>query len=134
MNKIILSGRLTADGEVRTTNNNNKEVYTGTIAVKRNYKNANNEYESDFFNIVLWQPLDYIKNNAKKGVRVLVEGKIQNRSYNDKDNNKKYITEIIAENMEIYSTNKSDTTQIPQNTKTEYEEKDIQIDDTDLPF
>lgn len=133
MNKIILSGRLTADGEVRTTNNN-KEVYTGTIAVKRNYKNANNEYESDFFNIVLWQPLDYIKNNAKKGVRVLVEGKIQNRSYNDKDNNKKYITEIIAENMEIYSTNKSDTTQIPQNTKTDYEEKDIQIDDTDLPF
>lgn len=132
MNKIILSGRLTADGEVRTTNNN-KEVYTGTIAVKRNYKNANNEYESDFFNIVLWQPLDYIKNYAKKGVRVLVEGKIQNRSYDDKDGNKKYITEIIAENIEVYDIKRQETTQAETEPK-QIIDKDIEIPDEALPF
>lgn len=135
MNKVILSGRLTTDGEIRTTSSN-KKVYSGTLAVKRTHKNAEGEYESDFFNLVLWNPMDYIKNYAKKGVRALVEGKIQQRSYEDKDKNKKYITEIMVENMEVYDTKRQETTQVPQNDKSEYDNlgSDIQIEDKDLPF
>ena len=133
MNKIILTGRLTKDGEVRTTSNQ-KEVYTNTIAVKRNHKNSNGEYESDFFNIVLWQPIDYIKNNAKKGVRTLVEGKIQQRSY-EADGTTKYITEIIADNMEIYIDKVENTTpkEEAQSSKSIID-KEMEITDDMLPF
>lgn len=134
MNKIILSGRLITDGEVRNTTNN-KEVYSNTIAVKRSHKNAEGEYESDFFNLVLWNPMDYVKNYAKKGVRALVEGKIQQRSYEDKDKNKKYITEILVENMEVYDIKRQETTQnevIPKSKQ--ILDKDIEIPDEALPF
>ena len=135
MNKIILSGRLTTDGEIRTTNNQ-KEVYINSIAVKRNYKNANGEYESDFFNIILWNPMNYIKNYAKKGIRALIEGKIQQRNYEDKDKNKKYITEIIVENMEIYLDKKDNNVAEKKNISEseKIEDKDIEIPDEMLPF
>ena len=131
MNKVILSGRLTKDGEVRTTQSG-KEVYTNTIAIKRSYKNANGEYESDFFNISLWQPMDYIKNNAKKGVRALVEGKIQQRSF-EADGIIKYITEVIAENMEIFLDKKEDNA-TPKVAPEKVDDKDIEIPDEFLPF
>lgn len=131
MNKIILSGRLTKDGEVRTTQNE-KEVYTNTIAVKRTHKNSNGEYDSDFFNIVLWNPMDYIKNNAKKGTRVLIEGKIQQRSY-ETDGNTKYITEIIADNMEVYADKKEDNATQKVEPK-KVNDKDIEIPEEYLPF
>ena len=131
MNKVILTGRLTKDGEVRTTQSG-KEVYTNTIAIKRSYKNANGEYESDFFNISLWQPMDYIKNNAKKGVRALVEGKIQQRSF-EADGIIKYITEVIAENMEIFLDKKEDNA-TPKVAPEKVEDKDMEIPDEFLPF
>ncbi len=131
MNKIILTGRLTKDGEARTTQSQ-KEVYTNTIAVKRDHKNANGEYESDFFNIVLWQPMEYIKNNAKKGVRALVEGKIQQRSY-EADGITKYITEVIAENIEIYADKKEENA-TPKVAPEKVDDKDIEIPDDMLPF
>ena len=131
MNKIILSGRLTKDGEVRTTQSG-KEVYTNTIAIKRSYKNAIGEYESDFFNISLWQPMDYIKNNAKKGVRALVEGKIQQRSF-EADGIIKYITEVIAENMEIFLDKKEENA-TPKVAPEKVDDKDLEIPDEFLPF
>ena len=131
MNKVILTGRLTKDGEIRTTQNDN-EVYTNTIAVKRAHKKADGEYESDFFNIVIWKPMDYVKNYAKKGVRVLVEGKIQQRSY-EADGIIKYMTEIVADNIEVYADRKEDNA-TPKVATEKVEDKDIEIPDEMLPF
>lgn len=138
MNKIILSGNLVTDGEIRTTTNN-KEVYSGRIAVNRGLKDKEGNYITDYFNLVYWNPLDYIKNNAKKGNRALVEGKLINREYEDKDGNKKYITEVWVEHFEVNAKEKKEEKQdveTPTNYTTEYQEKDdgIHIEDSDLPF
>lgn len=133
MNKIILSGNLVTDGEIRTTPNN-KEVYSGRIAVNRGIKDNNGNYITDYFNLVYWNPLEYIKNNAKKGTRALVEGKIINREYDDKEGNKKHITEVLVEHFEVSAREKKEEIEAPQNTKTNYQEGDIVINDDDLPF
>lgn len=132
MNKIILSGNLVTDGEIRTTTNN-KEVYSGRIAVNRGIKDNNGNYITDYFNLVYWNPLEYIKNNAKKGTRALVEGKIINREYEDKEGNKKHITEVLVEHFEVSAREKKEEVEVPQNTKTNYQDT-IEIDDDSLPF
>lgn len=133
MNKIILSGNLVTDGEIRTTANN-KAVYSGRIAVNRGIKDNNGNYITDYFNLVYWNPLEYIKNNAKKGTRALVEGKIINREYEDKEGNKKHIIEVLVEHFEVSVREKKEEVEVPQNTKTNYQEGDIVINDDDLPF
>lgn len=133
MNKIILSGNLVTDGEIRTTTNN-KAVYSGRIAVNRGIKDSGGNYITDYFNLVYWNPLEYIKNNAKKGTRALVEGKIINREYEDKEGNKKHITEVLVEHFEVSAREKKEEVEVPQNTKTNYQEGDIVINNDDLPF
>lgn len=100
MNKIILTGRLTKDVEVRYTTSQ-KTVAVFGLAVNREFKNERGEYDADFFNIVLWgKPAELAGNTLRKGNKILVEGRVQNRSYDAKDGTKKYITEIIANNFE----------------------------------
>ena len=101
MNKVILLGRLTKSVEVRYTQNQ-KVVAQFDIAVNRDFKNANGEYEADFFHVVMWGKLAELAGNSlDKGHRVLVEGRLQNRSYEAKDGTKRYITELIADKMEF---------------------------------
>lgn len=100
MNKIIVAGRLTKDGETRTTESG-KSVYSNSVAVNRNYKNKDGEYDTDFFNFVYWNINDNFSKYLKKGKPVIIEGTLQNRSYDDKDGKKKYVTEIIAERIEL---------------------------------
>lgn len=142
MNRIILSGNLVTDGEIRTTSTN-KEVYSNRIAVNRGLKNADGDYITDYFNLVYWNPSEYIKNNAKKGNRALLEGKVINRDYDDKDGNKKYITEIWVEHFEVNPITKTQSSTettpedigVPSNYKTEYQEKpEVHLEDSDLPF
>ena len=100
MNRIILTGRLTKDVEVRYTQSQ-KTVATFGLAVNREFKNERGEYDADFFNIVLWgKPAELAGNTLKKGNKILVEGRVQNRSYDAKDGTKKYITEVIVNNFE----------------------------------
>jgi len=136
MNKIIVSGRLTKDGETRTTESN-KSVYSGSVAVNRNYKNKEGNYETDFFNFVYWNVSDKFSQYLKKGRQVIIEGSLQNRTY-EKDGDKKYVTEIIAERVELTGESKKETTEeikeeLPQNIKTEYQDT-VVINDDDLPF
>lgn len=100
MNKVVLIGRLTKEIEVRYTTNQ-KVVATFSLAVNRDFKNANGEYEADFFNIVMWgKPAELAGNTLKKGSKIAIEGRIQNRSYEAKDGTKRYITEIVANGFE----------------------------------
>lgn len=136
MNKIIVSGRLTKDGEVRSTESG-KQVYSGSVAVRRNYKNKNDEYETDFFNFVYWNISDKFSQYLKKGKAVIIEGNLQNRTYDDKDGNKKYVTEIIVERVELTGESKKEESTEPvqeMKTKTDYEETEIVLTDADLPF
>ena len=137
MNKIIVSGRLTKDGETRTTESG-KSVYSGSIAVNRNYKNKEGKYDADFFNFVYWNVSDKFREYLKKGRAVIIEGSLQTRTY-EKDGDKKFVTEIIAERVELTGENsKEENTdsvkeEIPQNIKTEYQDT-VVINDDDLPF
>lgn len=147
MNRIILSGNLVNDGEIRTTSTN-KEVYSGRIAVNRGMKDADGNYITDYFNLVYWNPSDYFKKNAKKGARAVVEGKIINRDYDAQDGTKKYITEVWVQLFEVNAKEPTqnatqETTQepkeepeVPSNYTTEYKEMDngVHLEDSDLPF
>lgn len=100
MNKVVLIGRLTKDVEVRYTTNE-KVVAMFSLAVNREFKNQKGEYEADFFNIVIWgKPAELAGNTLKKGSKIAIDGRIQNRSYEAKDGTKRYITEIVANGFE----------------------------------
>ena len=104
MNKVILIGRLTRDPEVRYTQSG-IAVCTFTLAVDRRYarKNENSgQPTADFIPIVAWRKLAEIcGNNLTKGRRISVEGSMQVRSYEAQDGTKRYVTEVIADEIEF---------------------------------
>lgn len=139
LNKFLGIGRNTKDGEYRTTDND-LQIYTNTIAITNNYKNKDGNYDSEFINYVAYRSTaEYLSKYSSKGTMVQIEGRVHTRSY-EKDNEKKYITEIIVENASVLEKKKESETQedieIPQNTTSEYDTvgSDIQLDPSDLPF
>lgn len=106
MNKVILIGRLTRDPELRYTGSN-LPVASFTIAVDRTYS-SNGEKEADFINVVVWRKqAENVKNYLTKGSLVAVDGSIQTRSYDDKDGVRRYITEVVANNVQFLDTKAS---------------------------
>lgn len=101
MNKSMLIGRLTKDPEIRYTTSG-AAVTTFTIAVSRNFTNQQGERSSDFIPIVVWRGLaETCAKYLNKGRLVAVSGRIQTRSYDGKDGQKRYITEIVAEDVQF---------------------------------
>jgi single-strand DNA-binding protein len=102
MNKAVLVGNLTRDPELSTAGQSGISVCRFSIAINRKFKNAEGNNETDFFNIVAWRQLgENVAKFMKKGSKVCVVGQIQNRNYDDKDGNKRYVTEIIADEVEF---------------------------------
>ncbi len=101
MNKIILLGRLTRDPEVRYTTTG-KVVCQFTLAVDRPFANQEGQREADFIPVIIWgKPAETCGNSLTKGQRVLVEGRLQIRSYDAKDGSKRWVTEVIANTFEF---------------------------------
>jgi single-strand DNA-binding protein len=101
LNQTIIIGRTTKEPEIRQTQSG-VAVATFTIAVDRNFKNQNGEKETDFFNIVCWRGLaETVGRYLGKGRLVAVSGRLQNRSYEAKDGTKRYITEIVASEVQF---------------------------------
>lgn len=101
MNKIILLGRLVRDPEVRYTNTG-KVVCQFTLAVDRPFSNQEGQKEADFIPVVIWgKQAEICGNSFGKGQRVLVEGRLQTRTYDAKDGTKRYVTEVIADHFEF---------------------------------
>ena len=101
MNRIILLGRLTKDPEVRYTNTG-KVVCQFTLAVDRPFANQEGQREADFIPVVIWgKQAETCGNSLTKGQRALVEGRLQIRSYDGKDGNKHWVTEVIADRFEF---------------------------------
>ena len=94
-NLVVLTGRLTADPELKTTTNG-IPVTTFSIAVNRNYR-AGEEQQTDFINIVAWrQRAEFITKYFKKGSLIGIEGSIQTRRYQDKNGNNRTIFEVVV--------------------------------------
>jgi single-strand DNA-binding protein len=130
MNKVIIIGRNTKDIELKQTTSGTA-VAEFSIAVKRPFKNANGENESDFFNCIAFSKLaETIGKYVKKGDQVGIEGRLQTRNYTNREGKKVYVTEIIVENVEFLQSKKQDEPQF-ETTNVNFEEASP---DEDLPF
>ena len=110
-NLVVLTGRLTADPELKTTANG-IPVTTFSIAVNRNYRSGA-ESQADFINIVAWrQTAEFVTKYFKKGNLIGIEGSIQTRRYQDKNGNNRTAFEVVANNVQFVES-KRDTA--PQN-------------------
>jgi single-strand DNA-binding protein len=100
INKVILVGRLTKDPEIRYTAQN-VPVVSFTIAVSRPFVNqTSGEREADFIPVVLWRKqAETVKKYLTKGALAGVEGRIQRRTYEGVDGQKRYVTEVLADNV-----------------------------------
>lgn len=130
MNKVILKGNLTKDVEFATTNSGINYARF-TVAVQRKFANADGEKETDFINCVAWRnTAEFINKYFNKGKQILVCGAIQTRSYDAQDGTKRYVTEVVVDEVDFCG--KADTTE-----KTETHAEALtpaDIDDDDLPF
>ena len=105
MNRVILSGNLARDPEVRYTNSGKTYART-SIAVNRRTKKADGSYDVDFFDLAAWdKTAEFMGKYLKKGSRVLVEGRIENDNY-EKNGVKHYGNRIIVDNIEFGSSKK----------------------------
>ena len=108
MNRVCLNGRLTKDIDLRYTQNN-VAVASFTLAVTRKFKNQNGDYESDFINCVAYKKTAELMNEwLKKGDLIGIEGRIQTRSYDDKNGKKVYVTEVIVESIDFLASKKEE--------------------------
>ena len=101
LNSVCLVGRLTRDPELKYTTSN-IAVATFSLAVNRDFKDANGERETDFINCVIWrQQAENLANWAKKGALIGITGRIQTRSYENQQGQRVYVTEVVAENFQM---------------------------------
>lgn len=101
MNKIILCGNICKDLEIKYYND--KKNIKNTIAVRRDFKNKEGNYDSDFFNFTIWGvQAEFLNNYAKKGDKILICGKMLNNNY-EKDGQMIYSNDIQVETVEILS-------------------------------
>lgn len=137
MNKAMFIGRLTADPEMRHTTTG-KSVCTFRLAVNRRFVRQGEEQQADFFPIVAWEKTaEFCNNYFRKGQQVAIVGRIQTRTWDDPEGNKRYITEIVAEEAHFADSKNSSTTD-----NNNYNTSNMQDtggfypieDDDDLPF
>ncbi len=136
MNKFQFMGRLTRDPETRYTQNNTP-VSSFSVAVNRRFTEANGERKADFFNVTAFGKLaEFCSKYYKKGQQVLVEGRIQNRTWEDQTGTKRYSTDYIVENAYFADSRRDSGNEGEMEIPTESNDGDfITIDDTEeLPF
>lgn len=110
INNVTLQGKLGKDIDLKYTQSG-KAVGTTSIAVDRDFKNANGEKETDWVNIVFWgKTAETVANYFRKGDEILVVGRIQTRSYQDNSGGRKYVTEVVADKFSSTTGRKSQNT------------------------
>ncbi len=142
MNKAILIGNLTRDPEIRSAASGNS-VCTFTLAINRRFVNQQGVREADFINIVCFKQLaDLCGRYLSKGRKCSVIGSIQTRSYDAQDGSKRYVTEVVADEVEFLSS-QTDAARAPRqddNVPPPFESGNTtapglqEVDDDELPF
>lgn len=119
LNIIALTGNATKDMEIRY-NTNGTPIGTGTIAVRRDFKNKQGEYESDFFNFVVIGKLsEVMANYVNKGDKFGIKGRLQNRVW-ESDNGKRYFTEVLVDGFDFPEKKKTSNQQQQTNNNQGY--------------
>ena len=135
LNKVFLQGRLVADPELRHTQQGTS-VASYRLAVDRDYKSKDsNAQNTDFVNIVSWRnTAEFVSRYFTKGRMMLVEGRLQMRSYTDKDGNRRVAAEVVTDNVHFADSRKdgSNNEDGPLQESAGFEE--LADDDGDLPF
>ena len=138
INKVILVGNVGKDPEVRHLDNG-VAVASFSLATSETYKNKDGQKvtNTEWHNIVVWRGLaDVAEKYVKKGNPLYIEGKIRTRSWDDKDGNKRYITEIIADNMQMLGSKQSNeeaAASTPENASAP-DIENLPAEEDDLPF
>lgn len=131
MNKVVLIGRLTKDPQLRFTPGTGKAVASFTLAVDRRYKKEGQQ-EADFIPIVVWgKQAESTANYVSKGKLVGVSGRIQTRSYDAKDGTKRYVTEVVTDEVQFLEWSGQQG-----NSSGDNPQNDLitPVDDGDIPF
>lgn len=140
MNAVTLIGRLCNENELRYTANDNA-ILSNTIAVRRDAKNKDGEYESDFIQITLFgKTAEFLNNYSNKGDLICVIGKIRNDKYTNQEGETRYSQYVRVSNVELLTPKKKEIGESQakevQKTNQEYSIKteQIEIDPDELPF
>ena len=144
INNITLVGRLTKDSDLRYTSDGTATA-TFSLAVNRPFKSANGEREADFINCVIWRKnAENFANFTRKGSLVGITGRIQTRNYENKEGQRVYVTEVVAENFALLESKKDSMSNGQTNQSSargNHQSRDpfanggsIDIQDEDLPF
>lgn len=134
MNKAIIIGNITKDLELKKTSGGISSV-SFTVAVQRKFANAQGTKETDFLTVVAWRQLaDICAKYLSKGSKVCVTGSIQSRSYTSQDGSKRYVTEIIADDVEFLTARGERTNDNNAEDDTERPGEMTEANDDELPF
>jgi single-strand DNA-binding protein len=134
LNRIILIGRLAQDPELRYTSAEGVAVTTFSIAVERTFANQKGEREVDFIRIVTWRKLaETCANYLTKGRMVAVEGRLQLRSYEDRDGIKRTIAEVVASGV-TFLDGRKDSSDSRDRAMPSMGEENFAVQDDDVPF
>ena len=136
INNVVLVGRMTRDAELRYTPQN-QAVATFSLAVNRNFKNQNGEYDADFINCVIWGKLaENFANWTKKGNLVGITGRIQTRNYENQQGQRVYVTEMVAESFQLLEKrdNSANQNSMAEQMPPSFAGNPMDIKDDDLPF
>lgn len=141
LNNVNLCGRLTRDIDLRYTQSV-KAVGSFSLAVNRNFKNSDGDYEADFINCTIWgKSAENLANFVSKGSLINVSGRLNTRSYDNKQGQKVYVTEVVVENFDLLDS-KNKGKKINKTGSQSHQSKDpfansgsaIDITDDSLPF
>ena len=109
MNKVVLMGRLTRDPEVRYTQTNNTLVASFSLAVNRRFTREGDTQTADFINVTAWSKTgEFVSKYFKKGQQVAVVGRLQTRSWDDQNGQKRYATDVVAEEVYFADSKRND--------------------------
>ena len=104
INRVVLVGRMTKDPELRRTAKG-EPVTSFTLAVNRNFKNAQGNTDADFVNCIIWhKSAENVERYCSKGSLVGVEGRIQTRTYDNNQGQKVYVTEVLCDSVQFLET------------------------------
>ncbi|MFU0823507.1 single-stranded DNA-binding protein [Clostridium sp.] len=105
MNKVMFIGRITKDIEVKRLKDSDKCVTAFSLAVEREFPGANGEKLVDFIPVVAWnKDAEFLSRYAKKGSRICVMGRLEVRSYETKDGERRYMTQAVAQGIQLLDT------------------------------
>ena len=148
INRVVLTGRLTRDPELKTTQNG-LSVASFTIAVNRQFKDSNGNREADFINCVIWRKsAENLCKYTHKGSLIGIDGRLQTRSYDNNNGQKVFVTEVVVDSFSLLESKNENQTNNAGNTGNGYSNVNtatapdpfagsgdtVDISDDDLPF